>query len=88
MPLVEIILFGTVAAFFLLRLYTMLGKRTGHEPSPRDRATAGAPAVEQRPKGSARVHRARSGGLGSPSVLEMKALIQMGFWTARAARSS
>ncbi len=37
-PIFEIIIFGMIAAFFVLRLKNTLGKRTGHEqeePRPR-----------------------------------------------------
>ena len=45
-----VVLLAMVAAFLALRLYSVLGKRTGHEqqPLPRaadDRATAAAPVV-------------------------------------------
>lgn len=52
MHILEIILFASIAAFFLLRLYSVLGKRTGHEPRPEPapvrapaEADAGAAAV-------------------------------------------
>lgn len=32
--MLEIILFASIAAFFALRLYMMLGRRTGHTPRP------------------------------------------------------
>jgi len=34
--LLEIVLFATVAGFFLFKLYTVLGRRTGHERPPQD----------------------------------------------------
>jgi predicted lipid-binding transport protein (Tim44 family) len=36
--LIEILIAAMVAGVVLFRLYTILGRRTGHEPQPRDRA--------------------------------------------------
>ncbi len=36
--LIEILIAAMVAGVILFRLYTMLGRRTGHEPQPQDRA--------------------------------------------------
>jgi predicted lipid-binding transport protein (Tim44 family) len=42
--LIEILFAAMVAGVILFRLYTVLGRRTGHEPQPQDRP-AGAPAA-------------------------------------------
>ncbi|MCG8441928.1 MAG: Tim44/TimA family putative adaptor protein [Caulobacterales bacterium] len=52
--LIEFILFASVAVFFALRLYMVLGRRTGHQPRPADasantRESAGAPRLGPRP---------------------------------------
>src|SRR5580700_1007583 len=38
--LIEILIAAMVAGVVLFRLYTVLGRRTGHEPQPRDRIAA------------------------------------------------
>lgn len=48
--MVEIILFASIAAFFALRLYMMLGKRTGHEPRPATAPREAEQADESRAK--------------------------------------
>lgn len=48
MHLLEIILFASIAAFFLLRLYSVLGKRTGHSPRP-EAASPDAPTAPSEP---------------------------------------
>lgn len=49
--LLEIVLLASIAAFFALRLYSVLGKRTGHEPDPAAKPAparrAGEPAPPQ-----------------------------------------
>jgi predicted lipid-binding transport protein (Tim44 family) len=47
--LIQIILFGSVALFFAIRLYSALGRRTGHEPKPDEapRRAGPAPADEE-----------------------------------------
>lgn len=57
MELIQIILFGSVALFFAIRLYSYLGRRTGHEPKPDDAPRRPGPApfeegeeVDERPK--------------------------------------
>lgn len=47
--LIEILIAAMVAGVVLFRLYTILGRRTGHEPQPRDRAAAGPAAAALRP---------------------------------------
>lgn len=42
--LIQIILFGSVALFFAIRLYSALGRRTGHEPKPDEAARRAGPA--------------------------------------------
>jgi predicted lipid-binding transport protein (Tim44 family) len=51
MDLLTIILFASVALFFAVRLYTVLGRKTGHEPSaePKSEAAEPAPAANNRP---------------------------------------
>ncbi|MDE2182566.1 MAG: Tim44 domain-containing protein [Alphaproteobacteria bacterium] len=44
--LLEIILFASIAGVILFRLYTVLGRRTGHERPPQDRFRLGRPAEE------------------------------------------
>lgn len=44
--LLEILLFASIAAIVLFRLYTVLGRRTGHERPPQDRYMPGRPAEE------------------------------------------
>lgn len=48
-PLLEIFLFATVAGVILLRLYTVLGRRTGHERPPPAQAGAGTVAASAAP---------------------------------------
>ena len=52
--LIEILLAAMVAGVVLFRLYTILGRRTGHEPQPRDRAAASPAATALRPPPSDR----------------------------------
>jgi predicted lipid-binding transport protein (Tim44 family) len=40
--LIQIILFASVALFFAIRLYSVLGRRTGHQPKPDESAARGA----------------------------------------------
>jgi len=47
--LIEILIAAMVAGVVLFRLYTILGRRTGHEPQPRDRAAPAAAASALRP---------------------------------------
>ena len=44
--LLEIVLFASVAAILLFRLYSVLGRRTGHERPPQDRYRLSHPAEE------------------------------------------
>jgi predicted lipid-binding transport protein (Tim44 family) len=45
--LIQIILFGSVALFLAIRLYSVLGRRTGHEPKPDERrGRPSPPAIE------------------------------------------
>lgn len=68
MHLFEIILFATIAVFFALRLYMMLGRRTGHEP--RAAASKPAPAADRPEKHSAPVRPAFTG----PAAAGMEAI--------------
>ncbi len=43
--LIEILIAAMVAGVVLFRLYTILGRRTGHEPQPSDRAAASPAAL-------------------------------------------
>lgn len=43
--LIEILIAAMVAGVVLFRLYTILGRRTGHEPQPSDRAAASPAAA-------------------------------------------
>lgn len=45
MELIQIILFGSVALFLAIRLYSVLGRRTGHEPKPDERRGRPSPAA-------------------------------------------
>ena len=49
--LIEILIAAMVAGIVLFRLYTILGRRTGHEPQPQDRAlpTQANPALRAPP---------------------------------------
>ena len=47
--LIEILIAAMVAGVVLFRLYTILGRRTGHEPQPRDRAALSPAASALRP---------------------------------------
>ncbi len=48
MDLLTIILFASVALFFAVRLYTVLGRKTGHEPSAEPKPEAAEPALVQK----------------------------------------
>lgn len=50
--LIEILIAAMVAGVVLFRLYTVLGRRTGHEPQPRDRLQRSAPNSALRSKPS------------------------------------
>jgi predicted lipid-binding transport protein (Tim44 family) len=43
--LLQIILFASVALFFAIRLYTLLGRRTGHQPKPDEQPPGRGPAA-------------------------------------------
>lgn len=45
---IEILLFAVIAAVILFRLYSVLGRRTGHEPPPKDSYPRTAPAEPQK----------------------------------------
>ena len=47
--LIEILIAAMVAGVVLFRLYTILGRRTGHEPQPQDRIAAPAASSALRP---------------------------------------
>ena len=47
--LIEILIAAMVAGVVLFRLYTILGRRTGHEPQPRDERAASPAASALRP---------------------------------------
>lgn len=47
--LIEILIAAMVAGVVLFRLYTILGRRTGHEPQPRDHAASSPAASALRP---------------------------------------
>ena len=46
--LIEILIAAMVAGVILFRLYTVLGRRTGHEPQPQDRIAAVPSAANSR----------------------------------------
>ncbi|MGH6829005.1 MAG: Tim44/TimA family putative adaptor protein [Rhizomicrobium sp.] len=46
--LIEILVVAMVAGVILFRLYSVLGRRTGHEPQPQDRLTPRPPAAKLR----------------------------------------
>jgi predicted lipid-binding transport protein (Tim44 family) len=50
---VEIVLLAMLAAFIGLRLVSVLGKRTGHEPVPTDSFRPGSPEVVAAPRSAA-----------------------------------
>jgi predicted lipid-binding transport protein (Tim44 family) len=52
--LIEILFAAMVAGVILFRLYTVLGRRTGHEPQPQDRPAGAAPATALRSPASER----------------------------------
>ena len=45
MELIQIILFASLALFFAIRLYSILGRKTGHEPKPDDGPAGRDPAA-------------------------------------------
>jgi predicted lipid-binding transport protein (Tim44 family) len=69
----EIVLLAMVAAFLGLRLYSVLGKRTGHEQevAPRKVADDRQPAVLRPPVGQTEV--ASSGVLMNPDLIDVSA---------------
>jgi predicted lipid-binding transport protein (Tim44 family) len=48
--LIEILIAAMVAGVILFRLYTILGRRTGHEPQPQDRLTPVSATARLRPQ--------------------------------------
>lgn len=72
MDLLQIILFASVALFFAVRLYSLLGRRTGHQPKPDEQASsrAGAAAMEDESDGRPRLRPAFTG----PAAAGMEAI--------------
>jgi predicted lipid-binding transport protein (Tim44 family) len=72
--LLQIILFGSIALFFAIRLYSALGRRTGHEPNPDEATGRGGPAPAVEPEGeSAERPRLRPAFTG-PAAAGMEAI--------------
>ena len=69
----EIVLLAMVAAFLGLRLYSVLGKRTGHEqePAPRNVAEDRQPAMPRQPLGQ--LESAASGAVMNPELIDVSA---------------
>lgn len=69
----EIVLLAMVAAFLGLRLYSVLGKRTGHEqePAPRKVADDRAPVIQRQPLGQGEA--ASSNVALNPELVDMAA---------------
>ncbi len=71
MDLIQIILFASVALFFAIRLYSVLGRRTGHQPKADEPAPRGGPAhVEDDADGRPRLRPAFTG----PAAAGMEAI--------------
>ncbi len=72
MDLLQIILFASVALFFAIRLYSLLGRRTGHQPKPDEppASRAGAAAMEEESEGRPRLRPAFTG----PAAAGMEAI--------------
>jgi predicted lipid-binding transport protein (Tim44 family) len=70
--LLQIILFASVALFFAIRLYSLLGRRTGHQPKPDEQAAAraSAPTLEDETEGRPRLRPAFTG----PAAAGMEAI--------------
>jgi predicted lipid-binding transport protein (Tim44 family) len=69
--LIQIILFGSVALFFAIRLYSALGRRTGHEPKPDETPRRPGPApVEEEAEDRPRLRPAFTG----PAAAGMEAI--------------
>ena len=58
--LIEILIAAMVAGVILFRLYTILGRRTGHEPEPRDRTISPPASAALRPPPTSAEPQARS----------------------------
>jgi predicted lipid-binding transport protein (Tim44 family) len=58
--LIEILVAAMIAGIVLFRLYTILGRRTGHEPTPQDRAAPAPANTALRPPPSPTEPQARS----------------------------